>query len=130
MTKKSEAAVSQEIQLEASRRGVVLWRNNVGAAVDHRGIPVRYGLANISKAMNAKYKSGDFIGITPTLITQDMVGLVIGVFTSIEAKHSEWVYKGAGREVAQNNWLKLIKNYGGIAVFATGSEDIWPRRST
>ena len=122
--KQSEAKVSQDIQLEAPRHGVVLWRNNVGVATDMSGRPVRYGLSNVSPQQNKKFKSSDFIGITPVLITQDMVGQTIGAFTSIEAKNSSWHWTGKGREVAQNNWLELVRKYGGIAQFAAGVEDI------
>ena len=37
----SEAAVQNRIRLEASDKGLRIWRNNVGVLMDDRGIPVR-----------------------------------------------------------------------------------------
>lgn len=112
----SEAAVQQQIRLEASRRGVALWRNNRGAAMDERGVPVRYGLANDSKELDARIKSSDLIGVTP------LCGLA--VFTSYEVKRRGWRYAGTPREVAQLAWIDLIKRLGGIAKFITSPDDI------
>lgn len=117
----SEAAIQTNIRLEASRVGVRLWRNNVGAVHDpENGTFVRYGLANESTQMNRVIKSGDLIGIRPVTITQQHVGIVIGQFVSREAKHGKWRYAGTDREVAQLNWIKLIVSLGGDAAFATG----------
>ena len=48
----SEAWVQASLRLEASTKGARLWRNNVGALLDDRGIPVRFGLANDNKLVN------------------------------------------------------------------------------
>ena len=118
----SEAALQNQYRFRAAREGVVLWRNNVGALLDDRGVPVRYGLANESKAMNDVYKSADLIGIRPVKITDDMVGCVLGQFVSAEVKASGWAYNGKGREKAQRNWLELVRSLGGEANFVTGAE--------
>lgn len=120
----SEAAVQQRIRLEASRRGARLWRNNVGVLVDDRGVPVRYGLANDSKAMNQSIKSADLIGITPVHITSQHVGHMVGVFTSYEVKRENWTYRGDAREVAQAAWGALVRSLGGIAKFVRGVADL------
>lgn len=117
----SEAAVTNKIKLEASTKGIYLWRNNVGAVYsqDEKRF-IRFGLANESKQMNETIKSGDLIGIRPIMITQDMVGATIGQFVSVEAKRSDWRFTGTDREIAQKNWVDLINNNGGYATFATG----------
>ena len=117
---KSEAAVSNDVRLEASQKGLRLFRNNVGAMQDETGRVVRYGLANDSKAMNEKVKSGDLIGIRPVLITPNHVGTTIGQFVSREIKAGDWRYSGTPREMAQMNWAVLIGTFGGDASFATG----------
>lgn len=121
----SEASAQQRIRIEAPHHGVRLWRNNVGACIDERGNHIRYGLANESAAMNKKIKSSDLIGITPVIVTPEMVGRTLGVFTAIECKRPGWQYKGGGREAAQLSYMQIIIALGGIAQFATGPEDIW-----
>ena len=116
---KSEAVVQQDIRLEASRLGVRLWRNNSGAATDATGRLIRYGLGNDSAQINKRFKSADLIGLTPVLITPDMVGQVVGVFTAVEVKHDAW--RGTTlneRELAQKAWLELVHQSGGFAGFA------------
>lgn len=115
---KSEAAVQNEIRLEASRKGCRLMRNNVGATYTDDGSFIRYGLANDSKQMNDKIKSSDLIGVRPVKITPLHVGGVLGVFLAREVKPEGWIYSGSKREEAQLNFLKLIASLGGDACFA------------
>ena len=117
---KSEAWAQSALRIEASRKGVKLFRNNVGALSDKTGRFVRYGLANDSKTQNEILKSGDLIGLRPTLIA----GHVYGIFVSREMKSPGWQYTGTEREVAQLNWINLINSCGGDAAFATGPEGI------
>jgi len=110
---KSEAWAQSALRIEASKKGIKLFRNNVGALADKTGRFVRYGLANDSAAQNATIKSGDLIGIRPD-----------GIFVSREMKSPGWQYTGTEREVAQLNWINLINSCGGDAAFATGPEGI------
>lgn len=114
----SEAAVSNRVVLEASRKGARLWRNNVGAYVDQSGREVRYGLCNLSKQMNAEIKSPDLVGIKPVLITPDMVGCTIGQFVAREIKAADWVWCGDAHETAQLTFLNLAAALGADACFA------------
>ena len=116
----SEAAVQAAVRLEAARKGVRLFRNNVGALVDSRGVPVRYGLANDSKQLNEVMKSADLIGWRPLLIEPRHVGTVVGQFVSREVKAVGWHYTGADREPAQLAWAQLVTAGGGDAAFCTG----------
>lgn len=115
----NEAAVQTRVRLEAADKGGVLWRNNVGALKDERGVPVRYGLANESKAMNANIKSSDLIGLRPILITPGHVGCTIGQFVAREVKEPMWQYSGSKRELAQLNFLNIVASMGGDACFVT-----------
>lgn len=116
----SEAAVQNRVRLEASRKGLFLWRNNVGVATAEDGSPVRYGLANDSSELNKVLKSSDLIGVRPVTITGEMVGSVIGRFVAREVKHPTWTYKGTAREVAQKRFIELVVAAGGDAAFTTG----------
>jgi len=114
----SEAHVQQAIRLEASRLGLRVWRNNVGACKDATGRMIRYGLCNDSAQLNKHVKSGDLIGIRPVVIQSSHVGQIIGQFVSREVKASNWRYTGSEREVAQLAWINLIVSLGGDACFA------------
>jgi hypothetical protein len=120
----SEAAVQQQMRLEASGYGVRLWRNNNGACKDENGRLIRYGLGNDSAKMNKHLKSSDLIGVTPVRITPEMVGQIVGIFTSIEVKREGWHYAGTEREAAQKAWIGIIKSFGGKGGFATNTGDL------
>lgn len=116
----SEARQQSLVRLEAPKRDCLLFRNNVGALMDDRGVPVRYGLANENKAMNERWKSSDLIGIRRVLVTPAHVGRTLGVFLAREMKHEGWKFKGDSHEAAQLNFIDLVNKWGGDACFATG----------
>ena len=117
---KSEAWAQSAVRLEASEKGVKLFRNNVGVLEDKTGRPVRYGLGNDSPKMNEVIKSADLIGVRPVVILPHHVGHTFGQFVSREIKAPNWQYTGGGREPAQLAWANLINANGGDAAFATG----------
>lgn len=114
----SEAAIQNRVRLEASRKGLRVWRNNVGACMDENGNFIRYGLANDSKKMNDLIKSSDLIGLRPLRIEQCHVGQIIGQFVAREVKAADWSYSGTEREQAQLKFLELVASLGGDAAFA------------
>lgn len=117
---KSEAWVQSVVRLEASQKGVHLFRNNVGALRDENGRQVRYGLANDSKAINEALKSSDLIGWRKFVIEPQHVGFMTARFTCRELKEPGWQYAGDDRERAQLAWINLVNSCGGDAAFATG----------
>lgn len=120
-TEMSESGVQSRVRLEASKKAVYLWRNNVGAGQLVEGKRfIRFGLANDSKQLNGVIKSGDLIGLRKILITQAMVGRVVGQFVSREIKHAEWKYSGSLEEAAQLQWASLVNAQGGDAKIVTG----------
>lgn len=117
----SEAAVQANVRLEASRKGLRLFRNNVGVMQDPETHTfVRFGLANDSKQLNQVLKSGDLIGIRPRVIQPEDIGKLLGQFVSREVKHGGWRFTGTEREQAQLNWANLVNALGGDAAFCTG----------
>lgn len=87
-----------------------LFRNSVGSLPDPRsGRLVQFGLAR---------GSADLIGWRTLVITPDMVGRRIAVFTSIEVKTT------TGRLTpAQHAWLGVVRGAGGIAGVARSVPD-------
>lgn len=119
-----ESAVASHIRLLAAQSGIELWRNNNGALPDEHGRWIRFGLCNDTKALSEKVKSSDLIGITPVIITPEMVGHVVGTFTSVETKPSGWVQTPSDKTAtAQSAFHDIVKRAGGYAGFAQSVED-------
>lgn len=119
-----EAAATSYIRLDAAQQGVELWRNNVGVLFDKNDRPVRFGLCNESAELNKRVKSSDWIGITPTLITLDMVGQVVGIFTAVETKKTGWTLLPSDEGgIAQKAFHDIVTRAGGYAGFACDVPD-------
>lgn len=115
----SEAAIQQQIRLDIATTTVELWRNQVGACEDKTGRVIRYGLMNDSKNLNSQFKSSDLVGIRPLLITPEWVGSVVGVFSALEVKASDWKYRATDdHSAAQMRFIELVQRAGGFAGFA------------
>lgn len=117
---KSEAAVQNAVRQEWSELGGRGWRNNVGACKDETGRLIRYGLCNDSAAMNKQIKSSDLVGPMPKVVTLEMVGSTVGIFTVRECKPEGWKYTGTEREVAQLRFGQIVTMLGGDFKFVTG----------
>jgi VRR-NUC domain len=98
----NETNLTRQIWRALSDKGVTLFRNNVGKLCDARGRWVTFGL---------HVGSGDLIGWTPTLITPDMVGRTLAVFTSVEVKTPTGK---VSRD--QQHWQDAVTKAGGVAV--------------
>lgn len=109
----TETDVQNLCRMRAQQLGCVLWRNNVGAMKDARGIPVRFGLANDSARLNETLKSSDLIGIGPG-----------GRMLSIECKEPGWIWRATEHEIAQLNWLREVRRYGGLSGFASHPDHV------
>ena len=106
----AETTVLRRVWKRASEHGLRLFRNNVGLFLSQNGHPVRCGLHP---------GSGDLIGITPKVITDDMVGHTVGVFTSIEVKTT----KGKPSK-EQLHWQAQIISLGGIAKIINSEDQV------
>lgn len=121
---KLEDEVQSELRLKIAREGrTTVFRNNSGATQDKTGRVIRYGLANDSARVNEVLKSHDLIGWTRTVITPDMVGKTVAVFTSIECKREGWKSDPKDkRETAQRTWADAVNGNGGIARFISDAD--------
>lgn len=118
----SETSISQRIQLEAGAQGVTLLRNNNGAAYDKAGRLIRYGLGHV--APNQPMRSSDLIGWVPVVITPEMVGRTVAVFTAVEVKTEGWKRPTDERERAQEKFINLVRDSGGLSTFATSVKSV------
>lgn len=128
----AETVFRNQVHRELSKRGVVLFRNNVaegwigastGPLQRDTVATLRKGSVVIADARRMHsgliVGSSDLIGWKSVEITPDMVGQHIAVFVGIETK--------VGRRVAteeQENFLAQLEKAGGIAVLARNDVDI------
>lgn len=100
----SEAATLQEIRLSLGREpGLALFRNNVGVLRDQHGRPVRFGLHP---------GSSDLVGWRSLLVTSELVGTRLAVFSALEIK------KPGGKHPVtdeQQAWIDAVARAGGFA---------------
>lgn len=113
---RSEHDIQNRTRLAASQAGYVLWRNNVGKAWmgkilrnDQRN---RIIVLETPRLVTFGLTPGasDLIGFKPTIITPEMVGQTVAIFTAFEIKTA----KGAVRP-EQENFLAVVKSHGAIA---------------
>lgn len=107
----AETDLQQRIRLALGmQRDLRLFRNQVGQLPDPRtGRPVQFGLAR---------GSADLIGWRTVVITPEMVGQRVAIFTSLEVKTP------TGRLTpAQTNWLGVVRGAGGLAGVARSVAD-------
>lgn len=108
---KAETEITNEILVKTAEKGSFLFRNVRGLFL------TLDGKRKISAGLQAP-DSADCIGITPVLITKDMVGMTLGVFTSIEVK----TFTGS-LKTGQAKWRDFILSKGGFAGVARSAQD-------
>lgn len=120
----SEKTILNKFQLLASKLGHRLWRNNSGSAWQGQAERLKNGdvliknprLINFSLALG----SSDLIGGTQVVVTPEMVGHKIFVFTAIEIK-----CKATKTTDEQLAFRDMVVSLGGIATIERfKSEDI------
>lgn len=98
----SESPQLRKLLLALSGAGARVFRNNVGMLQDSRGQYIKYGVCNPG--------GSDVVGWQSVVVTADMVGSRVAVFTAIEAKVD------AAVEEEQRNFLRAVSDAGGIAL--------------
>lgn len=95
----NEADIMRSCMIEASSLGATVWRNNIGAYKDSRGIFVKYGVCNPGGS--------------------DLIGLYQGKFLGIEIKA-----QGKKPTPEQVNFLSFVHKNGGLAGVCRCKEDV------
>lgn len=108
----SETKLVRDIQQQLSCGPVRLFRNNVGRLQDKNGTWVAYGLCP---------GSSDLIGWRSVVITREMVGQRVAVFTAIECKTPRGL-KDSMRNLNQVSFIFTVRDSGGIGAYATTVE--------
>lgn len=120
-----ESSVSKKLMLFLSRAGAVLFRNNVGKSWISSNF-VELGNGDVLVKNARRFHSGlvdgslDLVGWYSIIITPDMVGSKIAVFTAIDSKHSDG---GNRKKKNQLNFIYQVNEAGGIAGFASSEEE-------
>ena len=108
-----EKTILDKAQLDASRVGARLFRNNVGSGWVGRIVGNKADTITLlnPRPLHAGLCKGssDLIGWTPVVVTPEMVGKTVAVFTAIEGKT-----KGVRTTLEQSSFLTAVTDAGGI----------------
>lgn len=126
----SEQNVMKRVMLALSRAGAVVFRQNVGQGVvggvewirARKTVVVNPGDAVVrgARVFHAGLCTGssDLIGWNSLIVTPEMVGRRVAVFTAIETKAE----KGGHKREEQVKFVEAVRSAGGIAGFANSPE--------
>lgn len=124
--------LTHRLMVAMSDAGSRMFRNNVG-----NGLMIRHGSTSIRNKIieacaavaesrgGSAYRlqfglcpgSSDLVGLTEIVITPDMVGKRIAVFTAAEVK-----YGNDQLQEAQSNFINAVRDAGGIGIVARDVE--------
>lgn len=108
--KRRERNVNDEIrEWQDGQDFVTLYRNNRGAIQTGKGW-IRYGVGPNG--------ASDWLGWVSLIITPEMVGMRVAIFTAVEAKKD-----GEDADENQDKFIKLVLAAGGRAGVARSAED-------
>lgn len=125
----TEADIMRQMQIDASKLGARLFRQNTGLAWvgeaevvrTTRTILARPGDVVIrnGRAFHAGFKGmSDLGGWVPITVTHEMAGLKLAVYTQVEVKKN-------GRVTSeQTNWIDAVKAAGGRAGVVRTADDL------
>lgn len=127
---RSEANVSNDTAVAASKEGAKTFRNNVGGAwtgikqdrtPDGRLVPKGYTLLRNARWIDFGLQKGsaDRIGWVPVKITPEMVGEMFARFLSLEIKRED----GRARK-EQVIWHDIVTRDGGLSGFIRNADDV------
>lgn len=104
-----ETNIMNRIMLAMSKKGWLVWRNQVGLFKTIDGRTVNIGIKG----------SSDLMAVKPTVITPEMVGQTLAVFVAVEVKTA------TGRQSEpQKKWQKAVEKLGVKYILARSEGDI------
>ena len=104
-----ETNIMNRIMLYMSKKGYLIWRNQVGLFKTMDGRTVNIGIKG----------SSDLMAVKPTVITPEMVGQTLAVFVAVEVKTA------TGRQSEpQKKWQKAVEKLGVKYILARSEDDI------
>ena len=104
-----ETNIMNKIMLAMSKKGWLVWRNQVGLFKTLDGRTVNIGIKG----------SSDLMAVKPTVITPEMVGQTLAVFVAVEVKTA------TGRQSEpQKKWQKAVEKLGVKYILARSEDDI------
>lgn len=118
----SESDTQAAILLDLGRGDSRLFRNHVAKGWTGEFVRVDGPFTIIRNARRGSFGlcvgSSDTIGIKRTLVTPQMVGSTLGVFTAIEVKDA-----GGRRREEQIKFVRMVQSFGGYAGFAISVDE-------
>lgn len=106
----TETKLVRDLMVKWSASGMRLFRNQVGSYQLPDGRWLSSGLC---------IGSSDLIGWTPVIVTQEMVGRSVAVFTAVECKVG-----ARDTTVQQAKFISRVREDGGLAVIARSTDDV------
>ena len=104
-----ETKIQNKIMVDMSKKGYLVWRNQVGLFKTMDGRTVNIGIKG----------SSDLMAIKPTVITPDMVGQTVAVFVAVEVKTAT-----GQQSEPQKKWQKAVEKLGVKYIIARCEDDI------
>ncbi len=105
----SETPLMHRVQVELSKAGARVFRNQTGKYKLEDGRWLASGLCD---------GASDLIGWNTVIVTPDMVGKPVAIFTAVEVK-TPGAKTPAKRLEQQQNFITAVRGAGGIAFFTS-----------
>jgi hypothetical protein len=119
----NEANIMRDIQITLTTQKTRLWRNNIGTAWRGKVTRLSNGDILIRDPVLVHFGlvpgSGDLIGLQSVIVTEEMIGRILAVFVSVEAKRGP----KSERSEAQVNFVDTVRDLGGLAGFACSIDE-------
>jgi len=119
----SEGDIQKKIMLALSSVSSRAWRNNCGNAWQGEIVAQTPQILTLRHYRNIRFGliegSSDLIGIQSVVITPEMVGRRVAIFTAVEVKRPS----RSKTSEQQRRFIGMVESLGGLAGFARSPEE-------